>query len=190
MVVHQCNVCFCEFNKKSTLVDHQNKKKPCKPKTEIKIQLNPNSSKINPKSSKLIQNSYNMDENTVTNTTNTTNELDNCCTYCGKNFYNNANLKKHIKFNCKVKKLDEEKKENIFNILLEKEKIEKELILKKFEEFQNKMDIILINNENLQKDVYSLRKTNKLLQNKIEEQNKKYDSKMKQIINKNITPIY
>jgi hypothetical protein len=94
-----------------------------------------------------------------------------------------------LKERCKVKKLDEEKKENIFNILLEKERMEKELVLKKLEEFQQERmekELVLKKLEEFQKDVHSLKKTNKLLQNKIEEQNKKYDNKMKQIINKNI----
>ena len=204
MVIHQCNICFCEFGKKSTLINHQNKKNPCKLKEENKIQLNPEINKIHPNSSKINPNSSKMDENTVTNLINKTDDNysdnissdnisniskksdDNCCDYCGKKFSNNANLKKHVKFNCKVKKLDEEKKENIFNILLEKEKFEKELILKKFEEFQNKMEIILINNENLQKTNKFLQKKLNKFEDKLEEQNKKYDNKMKQIINKNI----
>ena len=191
-----CCKCNKEFSKKQHLDNHENKKNPCKAKAEENLTIPPKSSKNHPKSSKIIQISSNMDENTVTKTDESDiygNKHDNCCTYCSKKFSNNANLKKHIKFNCKVKKLDEEKKENIFNILLEKEKMEKEMVLTKLEEFQNKMEIILINNENLQKNNENLQKTNKFLQkklnkfeDKLEEQNKKYDNKMKQIINKNI----
>ena len=184
-----CCKCNKEFSKKQHLDNHENKKNPCKPKGEFNLK-NPLKSLINP-------------QNCLKNNDNLQNFS---CEYCNKDFNRKDNFNRHY-HNCKVKKLDEEKKENIFNILLEKEKIEKEMILTKLDEFQNKMGIILINNENLQKNNENLQKnyenlqknnenlqkTNKFLQkklnkfeDKLEEQNKKYDNKMKQIINKNI----
>jgi len=44
------------------------------------------------------------------------------CPYCKKVFYQNANLNKHIKNNCKIKKKQNDNKEIIFKDLLEKDK--------------------------------------------------------------------
>ncbi len=185
MVVHTCSICLKEFNKKSTYINHiENKKRPCKPFVSNNSEIFQNI----PKNSENINKS---DEN-------------NCiCIYCKKKFSTIFNLNKHIKYNCKVKKIDEEKKENIFNNLLEKEKLEKELLLKNFELLQKNFNCLQKNNENLQINVHNLQKNNYNLQKqndlllkgmkkledkfdkKIEKQNEKYDNQMKKIINKN-----
>ena len=197
-----CCKCNKEFSKKQHLDNHENKKNPCKPKAEFKTEISPNFTKIHQITPK------NEEIGVISKLDNFISEdSSKSCCFCNKSFVNDFTLKRHLDNRCKVKKLDEEKKENIFNILLEKEKIEKEMILTKLDEFQNKMGIILINNENLQKNNENLQKnyenlqknnenlqkTNKFLQkklnkfeDKLEEQNKKYDNKMKQIINKNI----
>ena len=104
------------------------------------------------------------------------------CNYCLKIFSNIYNLKKHQSGHCKVKKLDEEKKEEIFNKLIEREE---------------KFEILLNNFENLQKYTLGLKNQNETLQNQItelekkfkeqmKEQTKSYDNKIKQIITKNV----
>lgn len=116
MTKFNCEICKKEFSKKQHLENHKNKKNPCK-ENNILIHLNPN----NPE--KIGKNS-------------------NKCIYCGKIFFNNANLNKHLRNNsCKVKKQDNENKENIFKLLLEKEKIILEQN-KQLNEQNNKMNLL------------------------------------------------
>ncbi len=143
MVIYICEKCNKKFNKKSNYITHtENKKLPCRPNQDL-IHNNPKLIQTNPN---LIQNKLNL-ENLSTDDLNETSEEednneiletlnaieqgdikgDHMCNYCGKTFYNGANLNKHLRYNCKVKKEDDENKENIFKLLLEKERlIEKE----------------------------------------------------------------
>ncbi len=86
MVIHTCNNCEKQFNKKSTYINHINKKNPCK-----KI--------INKESNKIIE---------------TPNK--NMCKHYSKIFSTSSNLSKHLRLkSCKVIKLENEKKQNICN---------------------------------------------------------------------------
>ena len=66
-----------------------------------------------------------------------------CCQYCWKNFSSKSTLTRHLKSNCKVKKENDEDKEKIFKLLLEKDRQHKEEVekLKK----QNKLLMDKIN---------------------------------------------
>ena len=95
-----------------------------------------------------------------------------CCFYCKKNFSSKYTLSRHINENCKIKKENEEEKENIFKLLLEKDKQHKEEIteLKKY----NK------------EEISELKKQNKLLMDRIDKLiNLKECSKSSKITNNN-----
>ena len=158
MVLYKCLTCLKEFDRKSSFITHtENKKKPCKTikieqyskNVEI-IQNYPILSKDYPKLSNFIQEEI-------------LNDNPNKCNFCFKNFSNIYNLKKHQNSRCKVKKLDNEKKDEIFNKLLENEE---------------KMNKILNNYEELQKDNNKLKQHIKDLENK-------YNNDIKKIVNKN-----
>jgi hypothetical protein len=105
MVNYTCPTCFKEFDRKSSFLNHtENKKKPCQPHQSSKSILIQN----NPKNSVFFEaeNDGNLEKI--------------CCNYCNKEFFNNANLNKHLRNNsCKVKKELDDEKEKMFKLLLE-----------------------------------------------------------------------
>lgn len=138
----QCPNCDRKFNRKAHLEQHFNKKNPCV-KTPIKneeIPVNPNKSVKNPE----IQ-QFNINVNQEGNLIELEKDLDLdpsiTCQYCMKTFYQTSNLNKHIKYNCKVKKQQDEEKEEIFKQLLLKDSIikEKEEQINKKDEQINKI---------------------------------------------------
>ncbi len=168
MVVHICKRCLQEFNKKSHYVQHINKKKLCQEnniKTEENLQKfaetckNPPNSLQNPpiflqESPVFLQESQLSCE-----------KLINSCKFCGLVFNRKDNLKRHINERCKVKKLEDEKKENILNSLIEKEKINNLFNmyeeLKKNNEEKNKIiEELNIKNEELNKKIEGIVKKN------------------------------
>jgi hypothetical protein len=202
MVLYTCLNCNKEFKKKSHYIDHtENKKKPCN-NTNTDINNNiPNVNQIKPNVNQMIPN---INQTIFKNT-------ENCkCNYCLKTFVNTSSLNRHLKDRCKVKKLDEEKKEEIFNKLIEKEekfnillesfeKMQKftENLQKNYFEVQKSNEYLQKNYEYLEKNNKDLQKNNKDLQkqmkelkketeNKIKDCTKNYDEKIKQVITKNI----
>ena len=174
MVNYRCEICGKDFKKKSHWIDHtENKKKPCHINSDNKIILTemntnpqkkltkPHNNLKNPQSIELIQ-EYNIIDDKFS------------CRFCGAFFCRKDNLKRHIDKYCKVKKLDKDKKEEIFNNLIEKEK-KIELILKNYEDLEKQ-------NKSLKKQITELEKNFK---QQIKEQSKSYDNKIKQIITKN-----
>ncbi len=172
MTIHECKICLKTFKRRVDLVYHmENKKKPCKPNipNDSKIFQNiPNDSKIFqniPKNSKIFQKSEFFSDNEEKNK--------NICTFCLKNFSTSFNLNKHLKNSCKVKKLEDEKKQNIFENLIENDK---------------KVDEMLKNNKNLQNLMETIIKQNDELkiQNKnLETKNNDLEIKIKEVLNKN-----
>ena len=73
-----------------------------------------------------------------------------CCQYCKKIFSSKSTLTRHLKSNCKVKKENDEEKENIFKLLLEKD-------------LQHKEEL-----KNHKEEMEELKKQNKLLMDKID----------------------
>ena len=116
MLKFTCVKCNKEFDKKHHLENHLNKKYPCIQNSNLFLVIPENSKKIDK-----------IDENDEKNE----NSNNIFCNFCNKNFSTVFNLNKHIKDRCKVKKLQDEEKENIFKILLLKEeelKLQKEQI--------------------------------------------------------------
>ncbi len=94
-------------------MDHQNKKYPCKP-----IHINTRNSTVTPQ----ISTQFSQFKQTHKDKRGQFN-----CTFCGKSLSRQDSLSRHLD-NCKVKKEDDENKKNIFELLLEKERKEKELL--------------------------------------------------------------
>lgn len=156
MVIHICQKCGKEFKKKSHYLDHINKKNPCIENKKL-IQNNPNN---------LINDSFSPTNLMIFSNENDKNNESIQCGYCKKIFYNNANLNKHLRNNsCKVKKQDDENKENIFKLLLEKDKIllEKDKLLEKEKNKKEKLNNKI---EDLQKQLFELTKSMKELNKK------------------------
>jgi hypothetical protein len=152
MVEHTCNRCGKTFNKKSSYIDHtEHKKKPCKAQQQNNIKVTP----IPPNEQKIPANlSSNM------------------CKYCNRLFTRNDSLKKHLTNRCKVKKLQDEEKENIFKELLNKEEIN-----------NNFKAMLLEQNKLIMDKLEKLKKQNEEYKN----HNKELEKQIKQIIKKNVT---
>ncbi len=182
MVVHTCQICLKEFNKKSHYNQHINKKNSCRLINDISS-ISPQISSISPQNSSILpQNSSEDIKEKIL--------YDYSCNYCFSIFNRKDNFKRHL-LNCKVKKLEDEKKENIFNNLIEKEKINDlfnmyEEIKKENEEKNKLIDEINKKNEEINKKNEELIKKNDDLNKKIEKILKKNN---KNTINSNNTQI-
>ena len=166
MVKRQCPKCKAQFDRKSHYDYHINRKNECVPNDEIQDENNevfqnfPNLSKNFPNFSKSFQNFpntdlTNLDDEKCDEETNITNPDFNC-SFCLKSYSSKGNLVKHLK-NCKVKKENDDEKEQIFKLLLEKDKQHKE------ELYHHREEIKLHKEE-----VNELKKQNKLLMDKID----------------------
>ena len=148
MVNYTCEKCNKTFRQKCHYIDHtEHKKKPCNLIRQISNKLPP----LPPKDEKP-----------------TAILPSNMCKYCNRLFTRSDSLKKHLTNRCKVKKLQDEEKENIFKELLNKEEI--------------------MNN-----NYKELLEQNKLIIEKLEKQNEEYknhnkelEKQIKQIIKKNV----
>ncbi len=161
MVVHKCNICMKEFNKKSHYIQHIEKKKQCEQNIVSKAENDSRKFQNIPENSKIFQN---IPEN-FKKPKNNENILDdeNICKYCFKGFSTTFNLNKHIKNTCKVKQLENEKKQNILENLIEKEE---------------KMDIII-------KNFSELTETLKKQNEELKEKNEELEKKINKILSKN-----
>lgn len=149
MVLHVCEKCNKEFNKKSNYLTHVNKKKPCNKNLPKNIEITSNLHK-NPL--KTIKKAENL-ENSYVNS-------DLACKYCKKLFSRKDSLKNHFN-RCKVKKQDENEKDLIFKQLLEKDDQIKLLIEQNKKLFEQNKEIVN-KNEILAK---KLQKNNKAVKN-------------------------
>jgi hypothetical protein len=171
MVKRQCPKCNALFDRKSHYDYHINRKFDCSKKKVIdndEINLCQNMlfcAEIMPKYAKLGTKTNLEVENEKTPDKNEENHLNNqvfkyqdlCCQYCKKNFSSKSTLTRHLKSNCKVKKENDEEKENIFKLLLEKD-------LQHKEELKNHKEEM----EELKKQNKLIEKQNKLLMDKID----------------------
>ncbi len=134
MLKFKCQTCYKEFSKKDHLIYHTEKrKKPCQPlvqkNAENCSELLKNAQIVQPvqvvqpvqpvQSTQPDQDKLKMQENV---------SEENFCKFCGLYFKRKDSISRHLRLNCKVKKLEKQEKEAIFNLLLEKEK-EKNLML-------------------------------------------------------------
>ena len=181
MVKRICPKCNAIFNQKSHYDNHMNKKFDCSPNSHhandlTKINQNsPKLTKINqnsPKLTKINQNSENypnilnsnFDDLTEMNehSTEIKKHSNNCeiifCSFCNKKMVNKYSLLRHLKDRCKVKKSNDEEKENIYKLLLERDKRIEQL------EKQNK---ILIEKIDKLTDMKEHSEQSKIINNKI-----------------------
>lgn len=169
MVKRYCPKCNMEFDRKSTYDTHINRKFDCTPKKDymdeiiISCQNMPFCAEIVPKYAESSTNKNlnvpdtKLHSEKTENTKKQINDQINSnlhCNYCNKTFASKSTLNRHLKINCNVKKDSDLEKENIFKLLLEKDKQHKEEIeeLKKHNKEQ----------------VGELKKQNKLLMEKLD----------------------
>ncbi len=144
MVTYTCNKCNKNFKQKCHYQVHINKKFDCSLNNKIIIEPPKNL----PEPIIVIQENNNL-----------------CCNYCRLVFNRKDNLKRHIDKVCKVKKLQDEEKENIYKILLEKD----EEIKKKDEENKKNINKLEENNKELQFNNKNLQKKYKKLEKSYKE---------------------
>jgi len=152
MVIHTCPTCLKQFNKKSTYIDHiENKKKPCQPKYKSESE----------NTQKYSENTQKYSENTQNYTENTQKDSKNNCKYCLKKFSRSDSLNRHLQ-TCKVIKLENKKKENIYNNLVENEEYKQkvDLIQKENEEYKQKVDLLIKQNEELNNKIADILEKN------------------------------
>ncbi len=112
MVNYTCQICNKTFTRKNDLVYHmEKKKKPCQQFAQFTPVILQDPPKILQDPPKNLQ-----DPTTIQQT------KDNSCGFCGLVFKRKDNLKRHVDNRCKVKKLQNEEKENILEMLIEKDK--------------------------------------------------------------------
>jgi hypothetical protein len=139
MVYYNCDKCNAIFNKKSNFTRHINKKYVCSQNLNDSAVL-----------CGFVQNqSTNMQKQSfiIQNQSNQSNQSNYCCSYCNKNFSSKSTLTRHLRDNCKIKKNIDDEKENIFKLLLEKDKQKEIQIseLKKQNELFEKQNKMLMN---------------------------------------------
>lgn len=173
MVLYTCQKCNMVFNRKSNFDRHLNKKFDCTPNINSKtidsntqtivfesiqnfLKTYPNfllyQNQINNESKNISNNKENEQVSDINNKCIKNNKTkfelnDNCfnCIYCTKFYSTKGNLTKHLK-NCKVKQNSDNEKENMFKILLEKDKQHKAEINELKEQnkiLMKKLDILI-----------------------------------------------
>lgn len=136
------------------------------------------------KDSNIIQKNESM-----TNNLSEDEEIINKCGYCFKEFSRTDALRRHLKTYCKVKKLEDEKKENILNNLIEKEKKTNELydivcnMNNNFNEIKEDNKYLVELAETLKKQNDELNKKNSELERKINDILKKNTGNTQNITN-------
>ena len=99
MVKHICDRCKIEFNKKSTYINHLNRKNQCKVNIIVsdEIQIKSDENPMKPD-----ENYINYDN--IIETKQNINHLSIYCKFCNKEFKRKDYLKKHLDQSCKLKK--------------------------------------------------------------------------------------
>ena len=160
MVKHVCLKCNAVFDRKFNYERHLNRVFECS--TNNNKTNNSNDAynpfitlcQTMPINAKTIPNYTKQSINNIIEQNNVNNEIkvneNLCCYYCKKNFSSKSTLTRHQKFNCKVKKENDMEKENIFKLLLEKDKQKDIEIneLKKQNKIFEKQNKLLVNKIN------------------------------------------
>ena len=153
MVKRICLKCNAVFDRKFNYVRHINKVFDCSTNNEINensnnenssliplCQIVPNCAETVPNYAETVPNyAETSTDNKIEQNNDRNNEINDeigvdignenyYCYYCKKNFSSKSTLTRHQKANCKVKKDNDERKENIFKLLLEKDKENKDKI--------------------------------------------------------------
>ena len=159
MVKYTCTKCKKEFNKKYNFEIHINKKFSCVQPQEILIDTQEKLIKTN-NIIKIDENIIKIDENIIKIDENIDeNNINMCCKFCGAYYNRKDNLKRHMEKYCKVKKIQDEEKENIFKILLAKDEE-----LKTQKEFNKNLEE---NNKELKEYIKNITNMNLDLNNKV-----------------------
>jgi hypothetical protein len=172
MVQRKCPKCNAVFDRKSNYDFHVNRKTDCSSNNQtIEISNNKkySSENISTNLQELAEISTNLQELAEIstelnnqnifkfNSTNNSNSPSLYCSYCDKKMSSKYTLLRHVKDYCKVKKQNDEEKEHIFKMLLEKDK-------------QKDMEIneLKKQNELFEKQNKIFEKQNKMLMDKID----------------------
>jgi hypothetical protein len=141
MVKYICNKCGEKFMKKSTYIDHINRKRACDKDINYVLEK-----AINNTNSSIVNYNKNKIDNSVVKKC----LEENKCPYCEKVFYKKSNVIQHMKERCKEIKKIEEEKQTIFDKLKELEeknnKLEEEVKKLKGDTIQN---LNLVSNSNI-----------------------------------------
>jgi hypothetical protein len=169
MVLYNCKQCFKEFKQKSNYMSHLNRKNPCKKRsteiapssteiapssTEIELsstEIELSSTEIAPSSTEIELSSTEIELSSTeislssTEITSNNNINNHICIYCSISVTRHSSLIRHIKYNCKLKKQDDNYKETIYQKLLN----EHLNIKNKLTELENKLLKDNITNNNI-----------------------------------------
>jgi hypothetical protein len=150
MVNYTCLICNKKFDRKCNYIDHiDNKKKPCRQKNAENADF---SSETLTKASQYLTTDLNKENKLADN-------LEYSCLYCGNIFTRKDNQLRHIIKFCKVKKLQDEEKENIFKLLLKKENDEQKETINELKNninaLNDKINILInkVGNKNINKGI-------------------------------------
>ncbi len=155
MVKHECPTCKHDFQRKSTLDDHINKKNKCKPLVEHSAQITRKNAQPTHETAQLQQNNLNVSI-PITN--------ENVCNYCEKSFTRKDILTRHIKQSCPVAKQQNKEKQDIFDKLLLLETKNKELEEKLKIKDKQLEEEIKNKNKHLENEIKKLKKEIKKVQ--------------------------
>ena len=144
---------------------HINRKNPCKSCHVIKNKLPPKSTELPPKPTNILQNNHQ-------NLSNLSESKQFKCNYCQNTFVRNDSLNRHLSGRCKVKKQQDNEKEDLLQKLVNEMAEMKAEIKKNNEEIRRKDDHVANLEMKLQK---------------LESENKKYIQKIKNQQNNKIT---
>ena len=152
MVKYTCEKCKKEFKKKYNFEIHINKKFSCET-NKVQKQDPP----ILPQDPPIIPQKIIENKEIFNNFNKIESFNNNSCLYCGLVMTRKDHLKRHMEQRCKVKKIQDEEKENIFKILLAKDEE-----MKKKDNQINKLEEYIKNITNINLDLNN--KVNKLIE--------------------------
>jgi len=193
MVQRKCPKCDAIFYRKSNYDKHINKVFDCSTNknetndiddlNEIKVEKNDicenlqEFAKISDKFAGICENQQFNEINTGSRSNKNINE-EYHCSYCTKTYSSKYTLERHINESCKIKKANDTEKENIFKLLLEKDKENKDKISQLEEQNKLLMDKIdkLINIKKTSKSTKLTKSTKSTKFSKITNNNQKITS--------------
>ena len=163
MVEHQCDKCGCKYNKKSHLIQHLNKKNPCKTKDEITqvlqtppdfLQFPPEPIVLEPKNKCIIEDKEEKEDDEE-NEKPIEIKSQFSCEFCNSTFVKKYNLDRHLNGRCKEKEKQSTNLEsgetlklilNEINELKKENKELKETICFKLPKKKSDVNINIVNN--------------------------------------------
>jgi len=163
MVTYKCNGCGKIFDHKANYNRHINRKKPCKNDKDDDFEYTKRTTKRLQITTEQLQKTTEQSKITVEQPQKIEYNHKQC-QYCGKTFARPYNLTIHLKSRCKIKKQNENEKENLLHKLIEN--LEKQ-------------------NEEIKKQSIEMAEMKQVIR-KLESENKKYVQKISKQQNNNI----